>query len=179
MSQPGTTPTVTDRVALPWSAEGGDPGADSPSEVSRLLSIIERVRRHDVTVARGAELLAMPQAAFMPLLGEHGVPVIDHRPDDLDLELRSLGGGVALRRLAPTHPECDLPLVPSTSETLAAVRASVAERDPELLAMVDDVDRTLIRAMLDRDPWVRVRMGLAMAATLAELATWRRPTSTP
>lgn len=63
-------------------------------------------------------------------------------------------------------------------EELVAVRARVGAHDPELLAMVDDVDRTLIRAMLARDPWERVRMGVAMALTLEELARCRRPTST-
>ncbi len=74
---------------------------------------------------------------------------------------------------------CDLRWVTTASDEIAAVRASLAERDPELLSMVDDVDRTLIRAMLDRDPWDRVRMGVAMAVTLAELAKCRRTTSTP
>jgi predicted HTH domain antitoxin len=33
----------------------------------------------------------MPRAAFMQLLGEHGVPVIDYDPGDLEGELRHLG----------------------------------------------------------------------------------------
>lgn len=41
-------------------------------------------------------------------------------------------------------------------EELVAVRARAGAHDPEPLAMVDDVDRTLIRAVLTRDPWERV-----------------------
>lgn len=42
-------------------------------------------------------------------------------------------------------------------EQIERVRALVAARDPALLDAVADVDRTLIRAWLDRDCWERVR----------------------
>jgi hypothetical protein len=49
--------------------------------------IVEQVRLHGVGVGKGAELSGMPRAAFMQLLGEHGVPVIDCDPGDLEGEL--------------------------------------------------------------------------------------------
>jgi hypothetical protein len=50
--------------------------------------------------------------------------------------------------------------------TVARVRAML---DPEALAAVDDVDRTLIVAELKKDPWVRVRESAANATYLQEL----------
>lgn len=43
-------------------------------------------------VGKGAEFAGMPRAAFMGLLGDHGVAVIDYALDDLREELRPLGG---------------------------------------------------------------------------------------
>lgn len=60
----------------------------------------------------------------------------------------------------------------------AEVRAFVAERDPELLEGIDEVDRTLVRAWLDRDPWERVRMGLDRHASLMEMRRCLRANST-
>jgi len=53
--------------------------------------------------------------------------------------------------------------------TVAAVRAMLAERDPELLDAIDDVDRTLIVSGLGRDPWSRVRESVSNASYLSEL----------
>lgn len=65
---------------------------------------------------------------------------------------------------------------PATSlqAQLAAVRALLAEHDPELLEGVAEVDRTLIRAWLERDPWERARNAFETAAGVAELKTWRK-----
>lgn len=57
-----------------------------------------------------------------------------------------------------------------TNASVARVHAMLAARDPELLAAVDEVDRTLIRAWLARDPWERVRLGYEGAVTLREMA---------
>lgn len=57
---------------------------------------------------------------------------------------------------------------------LRAVRAMLSERDPELLDAVAEVDRTLVRAWLARDPWERARLSYETAAGIAELKTWRR-----
>lgn len=56
----------------------------------RALWAVEQVRRRRCGVGKGAELAVMPRAAFMLLLGEHGVPVIDYDADDLREELRTL-----------------------------------------------------------------------------------------
>ena len=53
--------------------------------------------------------------------------------------------------------------------TVARVRAMLAALDPEALAAVDDVDRTLTVAELKKDPWARVRESAANAAYLQEL----------
>jgi hypothetical protein len=60
------------------------------------------------------------------------------------------------------------------AEDLRAVRALLAERDPELLDAVAEVDRTLIHAWLLRDPWERAQCSFETAAGIAELKTWRR-----
>ena len=52
---------------------------------------------------------------------------------------------------------------------VAAVRAMLAARDPDVLAAVDDVDRTLIVSALARDPWERVRESAANARYMMEL----------
>lgn len=53
--------------------------------------------------------------------------------------------------------------------TVVAVRAMLAAQDPELLAAVDEVDRTLIVSALARDPWQRVRESARNARYLDEL----------
>ena len=67
---------------------------------------------------------------------------------------------------------------PTMQRASVEVRALVAERDPELLEGVDEVDRTLIRAWLDRDPWERVRMGLGRHASLMGMRRCLRANST-
>ena len=57
----------------------------------RQLWAVDQVRRHRLGVGKAAEVAAMPRAAFMRLLGEHGLPVIDYPVEDLQEELRSLG----------------------------------------------------------------------------------------
>ena len=52
----------------------------------------------------------------------------------------------------------------------AQVRAFVAEHDPELLEGIAEVDRTLIRAWLDRDPWERLTDTFEHYDTLQEMA---------
>ena len=60
------------------------------------------------------------------------------------------------------------------AEDLRAMHALLAARDPELLDAVSEVDRSLIRVWLMRDPWERARMSYETAAGIAELRTWRR-----
>jgi predicted HTH domain antitoxin len=56
----------------------------------RRLWAVEQVRKRRIGVGKGAEVAGMPHAAFMQLLGEHGVPVIEYPLEDLREELRSL-----------------------------------------------------------------------------------------
>ena len=84
--------TVTVQVELPWSTEAkAAPDPAVVGEELRLLWIIEQVRLRRLGVGKAAELASMPRAAFMRVLGEHGVPVIDYEPGELEDELRSSG----------------------------------------------------------------------------------------
>ncbi len=53
--------------------------------------------------------------------------------------------------------------------TSVELRKLIAECDPELIEGIDEVDRTLIRSWLDRDPWDRVRFGFDRHASLMEM----------
>lgn len=90
MSAPARTVEIA--VALPWG-RGGEPDVRAVSSELRLLWIIEEVRQHGLSVGKGAELANLPRAAFMRLLGEHGVPVIDYSVEELDREIGVLGLG--------------------------------------------------------------------------------------
>jgi len=57
----------------------------------RRLWAIEQVRTHRLGVGKGAEIAGLPRAAFMQLLGAHGVSVIDYPVEDFREELRALG----------------------------------------------------------------------------------------
>ncbi|WP_437603052.1 UPF0175 family protein [Sorangium sp. So ce590] len=39
---------------------------------------MDRIRQHRVSAGKRAELSGLPRAAFMQVLGERGVPVVDH-----------------------------------------------------------------------------------------------------
>lgn len=52
---------------------------------------------------------------------------------------------------------------------VARIRAMLAETDPELIAAIDEVDRTLIVSTLARDPWDRVRTCVANANYITAL----------
>ena len=57
------------------------------------------------------------------------------------------------------------------------VRAFLAERDPELLAAVDDVDRTLIVSELRLDPLARIRSSVETALFLERWSQCNRARS--
>ncbi len=90
MSAPARTVDVA--TALPWG-RAGEPDVRALGRELRLLWIIEEVRQHRVGVGKGAELAGVPRAAFMRVLGEHGVPVIDYSVEELDRELGAFGLG--------------------------------------------------------------------------------------
>jgi predicted HTH domain antitoxin len=86
--------TVAVRVEIPWQAAGtSTPDIARLSQELRVLWIVDQVRQHHVGIGKAAELAGLPRAAFMQVLGEHGVPVIDYPAAELDEETRSLGGG--------------------------------------------------------------------------------------
>ena len=83
---------VAVRVEIPWRAAGQTP--PDPARLShdlRVLWIVDQVRQHRVGIGKGAELAGLVRAAFMLLLGEHGVPVIDYPVADLEDEIHALG----------------------------------------------------------------------------------------
>jgi predicted HTH domain antitoxin len=90
MSAPARTVDVA--TALPWG-RAGEPDVGALGRELRLLWIIEEVRQHRLGVGKGAELAGVPRAAFMHMLGDHGVPVIDYTVEELDRELGALGLG--------------------------------------------------------------------------------------
>jgi predicted HTH domain antitoxin len=84
---------VSVRLEIPWQvASGTPPDVARRSQELRVLWIVDQVRRHSLGIGKGAELAALPRAAFMQLLGEHGVPSIDYPIEDFEDEIRSLGG---------------------------------------------------------------------------------------
>jgi predicted HTH domain antitoxin len=91
-SVPSNAQNVSVRVEIPWQvASATPPDITRLSRELRVLWIVDQVRQNRVTIGKGAELAELPRAAFMQLLGEHGVPVIDYPIEDLEQEIRSLG----------------------------------------------------------------------------------------
>ena len=83
---------VAVRVEIPWQAAGTTPpDLARLSHDLRVLWIVDQVRQRHVGIGKGAELAGLARAAFMLLLGEHGVPVIDYPVADLEDEICSLG----------------------------------------------------------------------------------------
>lgn len=58
-------------------------------------------------------------------------------------------------------------------EIVAGVRAYLAEHDPDVLAAVDDVDRSLIRSELQRSPLARLVASAQQARFYERLAASR------
>lgn len=81
--------SVAVQVEIPRSVLGDVEPSQLSVELRRLWAV-EQVRRRRLGVGRGAEVAGMPRAAFMQVLGEHGVPVIDYPVEDLREELGSL-----------------------------------------------------------------------------------------
>jgi predicted HTH domain antitoxin len=91
---PSNAESVAIRVEIPWQAvDATPPDVARLSRELRVLWIVDQVRQHRLGIGKGAELAELPRAAFMRLLGEHGVPVIDYPLAELEDEIRSLGGG--------------------------------------------------------------------------------------
>lgn len=83
---------MTVHVEIPLaSTDASVPDAGAIGEELRRLWLVEQVRQRKIGVGKAAELAGVPRAAFMKLLGEHGVPVIDYSAEELDRELRAQG----------------------------------------------------------------------------------------
>ena len=90
---PPNMQNVAVRVEIPWQVAGAPPpDLVRLGQELRILWIVEQVRQHRIGIGKGAELAELPRAAFMALLGEHGVPVIDYPIADLEDEIRALAG---------------------------------------------------------------------------------------
>lgn len=87
-----TGASIAVQVEIPREVLGDADPSQLAVELRRLWAV-EQVRRRRLGVGKAAEVAGMPRAAFMQLLGEHGVPVIDYPVEDLQEELRSLGSG--------------------------------------------------------------------------------------
>ena len=85
-----TIVSVAVQVDIPQDALGDTELSQLGAELRRLWAV-DQVRRQRLGVGKAAEVAAMPRAAFMRLLGEHGIPVIDYPVEELREELRSLG----------------------------------------------------------------------------------------
>jgi predicted HTH domain antitoxin len=85
-----TEATVAVQVEIPRDVLGDVEASELAVELRQLWAV-DQVRRHRLGVGKAAEVAGMARAAFMRLLGEHGVPVIDYPGEDLQEELRSLG----------------------------------------------------------------------------------------
>ena len=82
--------SVAVKVEIPRDVLGDVEISQLGVELRRLWAV-EQVRRRRLGVGKGAEVAGMPRAAFMQILGEHGVAVIDYPVEDLREELHSLG----------------------------------------------------------------------------------------
>jgi hypothetical protein len=68
----------------------GDTDVAEVGATLRALWAVEQVRLRRCGIGKGAELARLPRAAFMHMLGAHGVPVIASPPEDLREELAAL-----------------------------------------------------------------------------------------
>ncbi len=80
---------VTVTVEIPHELVDADDMPQLGVDLRRLWAI-EQVRLRRIGIGRAANVAGMPRAAFMQLLGSHGVPVIDYPVDDLKQELSDL-----------------------------------------------------------------------------------------
>ncbi|OGQ23119.1 MAG: hypothetical protein A2138_04100 [Deltaproteobacteria bacterium RBG_16_71_12] len=61
----------------------------SGEEELRFLLVAKLIELRKLSIGRGAEVCAMPLAAFMQKLGSVGVPVINYPAEELTDELRN------------------------------------------------------------------------------------------
>ena len=56
----------------------------------RLVWILDLVRRGQISVGKGAELVGFDRWQFFAAMAEHGIPVLSYPASDLDRELAAL-----------------------------------------------------------------------------------------
>ncbi len=56
----------------------------------KIYAAMEYFREEKLSLGKAAELAEMSKIDFMFYLGEHGVPVINYSPEDLEKELEGL-----------------------------------------------------------------------------------------
>ncbi len=56
----------------------------------RLLWILDRVRAERISIGKASQLAGIDRWAFMRLMGEHGIPVINHSVADVAKDLDTL-----------------------------------------------------------------------------------------
>lgn len=56
----------------------------------RLLWILDRVRTGRISIGKGARLVALDRWAFMRVMDEHGIPIINYAVEDLRKDLDTL-----------------------------------------------------------------------------------------
>ena len=81
------------RVVVELPAEAARSDARPATVVAtglRLLWILDRVRAGRVSIGKAAELAGIDRWAFMRLIGEHGIPVINHPVEDVAKDLDTL-----------------------------------------------------------------------------------------
>lgn len=59
------------------------------SRLMRLYSALQLFEEHKLSLGKAAELADLSRSAFMKELSNHGIPVINHDPADLEHELES------------------------------------------------------------------------------------------
>ena len=61
--------------------------ADVAPEEARLLLSMKLFEVGKLSLGQAAQMAGHPKRAYMALLGQHGIPVIDYAPEELDDEL--------------------------------------------------------------------------------------------
>ncbi len=56
----------------------------------RLLWILDRVRTGGISIGKGARLAGLDRWAFMRVMDEHGMPIINYAVEDLKKDLDTL-----------------------------------------------------------------------------------------
>lgn len=56
----------------------------------KLYTALMLFKQHKISIGAGSELAGIDIYSFMKLCGQHGIPVIDYEPGELEAEINSL-----------------------------------------------------------------------------------------